>query len=257
MIRLFLFTFCFVLLSSFAPAQQEKKITISGYTYNSNSRIPVPYVQIASYSQITVFSSDSSGYFTLNVPANDSLKMVCMGYKPTIIYVDTLMQTNHTDTIFLKPHSYLLSEVEVRARKKESLLDPHFFPEFEDDTPKIRMHIPNKIELSFDSYDKADPLLPQIELGLSPITMIYNRFSRQGKNLRKLKKEKEEQNTRKLWSKIVSSYTFEHWVASEVDNLDEFKVFCNTHIQISENDNELSIHQKVMELLEIYRKKRE
>jgi hypothetical protein len=237
------FTYSLILVFSLQlPAQGSQSVNISGTICQKKNRKPLQHARLVSYMEMITYTTDSEGKFQLYLHKNDSLKIVSMGYEAIVVKVKDFLSREGSDTIFLNPASYLLNEVTVRAKDQS-----------------INLHLPGNIGKNINPDAQPDRSIPSPSVGmiLTPLTLAHSVFSRKAKNQRKLQETIKIDKKMSVWYNILSTDLLKEWTLFDEKELDDFIIFCNQHIIISHKDNVLTIHKKVMQILDIYRDKTE
>jgi hypothetical protein len=232
----------FLLLTLFwipviAICQHHPKIKINGTVFNAETRKPLGFVQIVSYESMLSYSSDRDGNFLIYLSETDSIKIVSMGFEGIIMKVKDFLKASERDSVFLKPATYMIQEVTVRAEKRE-----------------IRLNLPGNIGTNVDPDADPNRSIPAPSIGmiLNPMSLAYSVFSKEAKSQRKLQKTIEHQREMSAWEEVISSGMLRDWIEIEEDQLEKFIIFCNQNIQTHADDNLLTLRTKVLKLWEDY-----
>ena len=234
--------FACLLLPFTLMAQDQDRTKISGIVFNQETQKPLGYVQLVSYKTFLSYASDADGTFFLSLPKEDSLKIVSMGFEGVVKKVSDFLKTPGPDTIYLKPASYMLNEVVVNAREQQ-----------------IDLKLPRNIGKNVDPDKEPEPFTPDPSLGMifSPLTLAQSAFGKKARNHRRLKRTMEQRNEKSLWFEVLSSGLIKDWIEIKDDELDNFIVFCNSKIKVTNNDNLLTLRGKVIQLWHQYKNKNE
>ncbi len=222
--------------------QQKKTFLISGSVFDKETREPLNYAQMVSYKTGQSYTIDTDGHFFFYINKDDSVKIVSMKYEPKVMKAENFLQTKGPDSIYLKPASYPLDEVTVKARDGS-----------------IRLNLPDNIGEKVDPDAQPDRTVSGPSIGMidNPATLAYSVFSRKAKRQRRLKKQIQKEKERALWNNILQSDLLETWTGLNEKELENFIIFCNKRIHVTRDDTYLSIQKKVMDLLNIYQSGKE
>jgi hypothetical protein len=92
---------------------QIRLFDMSGIVADDENR-PIPYVQVYNVQTNKSTNSDINGIFNLIVRGNDTITMVCIGFKPSLFIVpDTLTGITFTPDIMLMPDTIWLNSVTI------------------------------------------------------------------------------------------------------------------------------------------------
>jgi len=174
--------------------------------YNQKDKQPLETANIINKSKFTGTISNRSGYFELEAETGDTILVSYLGFKTfqTIVLPGDFGRIHE---IYLVEEPISLQEVVITGTKLTGILkvDLRLLPVKKDQ--KIDLHL----EEIFG--DKDPNALTEINEALrkimDPVGLLYNWFSAHGKDLRKLKKMKEEDElvqilARRFDRKIIS-----------------------------------------------------
>jgi hypothetical protein len=175
----------------------------------SGRAIDIQYPQIALQqvmainleTQQGVFGADGNS-FEITVNKNDSIVVTATGYAPTKFCMkDSIYKPNYKVVIALKRLSVNLDEITVR-RKRE-------LEQINNDIQKL-------------GYNKSDYRLTSIEAWQSPITSIYQAFSKKERNKRKLAEMINRDNRNSLIKELLDLYQRSDLIELPREKYDEF-----------------------------------
>nr|WP_321450181.1 hypothetical protein [uncultured Carboxylicivirga sp.] len=242
-----------LITNSVVKAQHKYENWIHGKVIDTTNDKPVPNTQVGSYKRSLMFACDSLGEFKANFPGGDSLKVIALGYNSKIFYVDSLLKQDSSIIILsLSPIHYELPTVNVSG-----------FKEFREYTDKLAEIREKQKELEFPSHIPYDTLAyiqpiyhhkPNILTAIfQPVNFIYYYTSPSERlKVKFLREMKEDKIRSRLTRDLVHQLTL-----FEGEELDNFLIYCNTKIHLTESDNEISITNKVMDLYMLYTAKKE
>ncbi len=248
--------FCICLLIP-VSAQTDSAIWITGKIVDSETHQPVPYANIASYSQHLMYAADSSGHFYIQLPYDDSIKVVVLGYSPKVFKVNFVSLQNNDISLFpIKRVSIMLKNVDVKLQRGYFSTEKTLSSkgnEFESSN----LHLPSDIKM----YDKSKDIIPAsykpifnsrppvIAFFFHPISYITYFTSKRERMKRKMVKIiYSEKNRVQLSKKLIQEIS-----GFEGDELDQFIIYCNKNIEIKNNDTKTSLGQKVIFALETFK----
>jgi hypothetical protein len=125
---------------------------------NDSSLTSIRDCHIINETQRTATVSDAYGDFKISANVNDSISFSALGYEKLIIVLTESMY-NYGYVVKLKPAIYELDEVTIK--------------------PLIELPIISKWEVYTPSLPNQGGI--NIPTGVSPVTALYNRFSKEGK----------------------------------------------------------------------------
>jgi len=237
---------------------QDKQVWLHGKVVHQADSVSIPLAQIASYQKVNLFAADSVGEFRVILSANDSIKVIALGFEPRVFHLSTM--NIHPDEVVLLPlkrASYLIKQVDINFYKGYNDYTSHL-KEIRNKQKEMDLHLPAHIQLG-----RAPEIPPDIQptfkenpgiVGAiaSPLSFMYFHTSKSEKRKRKMVKLMEQNKLRKLLSTdLIKSVS-----GLEGEELQEFIVYCNANVKFKKNDNETSIKYKVIDLFKVFKMKK-
>ena len=228
-------------------SQNDSTIWISGNVVEASTSAPVPYANIASYTQHILFAADSTGHFYIRLPQHDSIKIVVMGYEMKVFKLDSMPQDDEAKMIFpIKRTSIMLDNVDIKL--KRSYFDSVGMANRENLMENL--HLPGDIK----PYDKSKDIIPAsykpifkhrpppIAFFFHPISYVSYFTSKREKSKRKmverLKAERKDTINYRMLISNVSGLTG--------DSLEKFIMYCNKNIKIKPKESVFDIQKKIV-----------
>jgi len=165
---------------------------------------PVKDCHIINKTQRTATISDGFGDFRINANINDSIIFSALGFE-TLTIVMTEMMYDYGQIIKLKPTTYELEEVVIQP-----LVEKPIVTKWEVYTPPL----PNQGGIN-------------IPTGINPVTMIYNLFSKEGKQKKYYKKLIENEADFMLIGEKFNGPVVAQITGLKDDELIKFMSWCN------------------------------
>jgi len=196
----------------------QELVPIRGFVLDAITKNSVPNVKITlPKNRVTVAEND--GKFQFSCLPEDSVMFTAIGYCPRLLSAHDLLTDSSMCNVFIQPVTYQLRSVQVVAKKKET------------------------------KVSKALKFLADVS---HPITYFG-----------------EDETRKRRFAKIKSSSVFFaeniYWQINRQciveisklsgEDLDKCIMYCNTHIVLSPNDDEISITNKLLLLISDYYKK--
>jgi hypothetical protein len=152
----------------------------------------------------------ADGSFSLQCDRPDTVVITSLGFHPrSLCFVDSLGKTVFNAEIYLDTRTYRLASVEVFAQRD--------LEKIQEDIEKL-------------GYDEDDYMLSGINAVRSPITFLYQQFSRKERSKRLVAEMENEDRKRELLKEL-----FQHYVDYDIINLnnDQFDEFI-TYLNVSD-----------------------
>jgi len=226
--------------------------TVKGIIIDATSRQPLENVNIVNLNQVIGTATNVDGEFELRAQANDTLHLSYLGFKSIKVKVtNDWVDQIEKSTITLTELALALEEVVVTGLKLTGYL--------EVDIKQVNINTNYRYSISglSNGYEagKKQPSAVTKVLGsiFNPLDFLYNTFSSKGKELRKLKKMKEDDNIRNT---LAARFDREMLIAllgvTKVD-LDEIVSQCNYSEELVTTANDLQILDAISECYEEYK----
>ncbi|WP_036597017.1 carboxypeptidase-like regulatory domain-containing protein [Olleya marilimosa] len=226
--------------------------TVKGIIIDATSRQPLENVNIVNLNQVIGTATNVDGEFELRAQANDTLHLSYLGFKSIKVKVtNDWVDQIEKSTITLTELALALEEVVVTGLKLTGYL--------EVDIKQVNINTNYRYSISglSNGYEagKKQPSAVTKVLGsiFNPLDFLYNTFSSKGKELRKLKKMKEDDNIRNT---LAARFDREMLIAllgvTKVD-LDEIVSQCNYSEEFVTTANDLQILDAISECYEEYK----
>lgn len=170
-----------LLLATNAPALAQRNIRISGTVLGPDKKTPIPGAGVIRYRTTKAVISDKDGKFLIDVAPDDTLLIRAVGYKPLLYLPRRLPVSEMRVNIVLQEDSVMLGEVEVTNRPSEEMIQRAL----------RNMNRPDPNYVKNPAYVPAPkqvpPPPPPPPTVMSPISLLYDLFSREGKELKKMR----------------------------------------------------------------------
>lgn len=168
-----------LLLFSNATVSAQRSVRISGTVLQSDKKTPIPGAGIIRYGTTKAVVSDAEGKFLIDVAQEDTLLIRAVGYKPLLYLPQRLPVSELRVTIVLQEDNVMLQEVEVTSRPSQEMIQRAL--------RNMNRAEPNYVKRpGYIPVPELTPPPPPPPTVMSPISLLYDLFSREGKELRKL-----------------------------------------------------------------------
>jgi hypothetical protein len=191
--RFLCFFFWVIVLTSSTGAQAQSNLKLSGTILNAQTRQPLPGATIIKVSTRRGTVADAAGKFSLFVQAGDTLLVRSVGFKPLFYLVHPSAGSDMREDILLHEGSLELPEVKVVGGLDYEKVNRALRNMKKPPAPKVAVKPPAPKPI-FEDKPAAPPLAPTLE---SPISLLYDLLSKEGKDRRKLEARMEEEAARK------------------------------------------------------------
>lgn len=200
---------------------------------------PVPYAAVRILGTNKGVTADSNGFFTLVITQKDTLKISSLGYYEVLYVKNPQKQTSYYETLPMKSKIFELGSVTIEAKREIDLNHPMLRWEYKQKfMPKLWL---------FHTPTGEPPPAPDIS---SPISFLYDRYSRRGKANRKLMDMVAERARKKRLAVKYNAAKVQRWTGLQDDEIDDFMRFCPMPDLFLEQASELEIIEKTYRCLE-------
>jgi hypothetical protein len=176
---------------------------------------PVPFASVRILGTSKGVVADSNGFFSLVITGRDTLKISSLGYHDLFYTKRPEKQTNYFESLQMRSKIFELSAVQVLGKRKKDLDNPFLRWEYK------AKFLP-KLWLFYTPTGEPPP-----PAGISsPISFLYDRFSRRGKDARKLRDMVAERARRKWHASRYNAGKVQAWTNLGDEEIEAFMKFC-------------------------------
>lgn len=212
--RPFIIVLLFLLWGN-AQVLAQSAVRVTGIVVNSQTGEPVPFVHVYALSSRHGTVADDQGHFILTIEKTDTLTFSSVGYDVQHFHPDAADGKDHYEVrIQLRPRVYELDPVNVMAYPSIEQFKQDVLGVEIADEEKFRLKIPNGYSLPPEGPNDIS-LNPSVRI-TGPVSALYNVFSREAKERRKLKTFRE---SIKDYREIDLKYNVE--VVKQITDLDD------------------------------------
>lgn len=184
-------TICFIIIPRILEAQFVKiadRVIIAGYVFEESTGLALPYVNVYVKKTRSGTITDTTGYFLITASMGDTIVFSSLGFDKKYVFVNEDAADNTKPLIvFLDVKIYELQSVEIIALKRYKQLEYEIttmkLPE-NDYTYAIRNFPLRPSDIDF--YTRSSTPTSGLGIVFSPITALYDMFSKEGKEKQKL-----------------------------------------------------------------------
>lgn len=247
--RYFIILLCFFSLPVFS---QEKTIhLIEGTITASETKLPLSNVHIINTNLVKGTITDTNGQFKISAAINDTLHISCLGFKSLSLRVTNDWLLFKNAQIQLTEKAYALDEVVVNPYNLTGYLevDSKLIPEKQDFRYTIS-GLPYGYEAGEYNPKTFSKIMNSI---FNPTDFLYNTFGKKGKELRKLKKVRQDETIRELLETKFDRETLATLLNVEKDEIAEILKHCNYSETFIQTANDLQIMDAINGCYEEYK----
>ena len=228
---------------SFAQAvlgqPKEFPVRVAIRLVDMGTQKPVPYAAVRFLGTKKGVLVDSNGFFSVVISQKDTLKISSLGFHDFYFVKDPMRQTSYFQIIQLRSKIFELNAVQILGRRTLDLDNPMLRWEYKAKfLPKIWL---------FYTPTGEGPEAPSL---MSPISYLYDRFSRRGKDARKLRDMVADRARIKSNALHYNAEKVQKWTGLLDDEIEEFMRFCPMPQTFLDTASEYEIIEKTFRCLE-------
>ncbi|TVQ90867.1 MAG: hypothetical protein EA393_05070 [Bacteroidetes bacterium] len=233
--------------SLYLAAQTHSRVVpLGGFVFDERDSSAISNVHIINLNRVRGTTSDNTGAFTIWANEGDSIMFQAVGFlNDTLRITADIMEKREKIFIPLKEKIYQLPTVEVfpYATFQEF---KYAFLNFEDPDPPFELDLP-PLDFQPDPGESSGIIIP------GPITALYDRFSRRGRELAKYRELTEEAEIARRASRIVNYDIIKRLTGIESEQ--EYYIFmdfCNMSYEYIVSTKEYIVYQRILQCYKQY-----
>ncbi|MGB2170867.1 MAG: carboxypeptidase-like regulatory domain-containing protein [Flavobacteriaceae bacterium] len=247
-------SFSTILLIFFTTALlgQQKSVLLKGKVKNDNSDEYMSSVHVLNLNSVEGVITNTKGEFEIAVQAQDTLYFSYLGFKPLKVPVSNDMIKFGVPIFRLTQLSYALEEVIVRPYQLTGYLDI--------DVKKVplnpagRYNIPGLPQSGYEAGNRnRSSISKAIGALFNPADFLYNLFGKNPKQMRKLKKMRDDDAIKTLLGTKFDREVLVQLLGIERYNLEEILRNCNYSNTFIKEANDLQILEAISGCYEEYK----
>lgn len=182
-----LYLVALLLLCGSLPALAQKSMRLSGTVLQPDKTTPVAGATVTKISSNLGVITDEQGQFKIDVSQDDTLLIRALGFKPLLYLPSKLPVSELRVSIVLQEDSVMLGEVEVTSRPSQEMIDRALRNMKREKVSQAKRpgYIPG--------LEPPPPPPAPAPTIASPIGLMYDMFSKEGKERRKVEELKRQQ----------------------------------------------------------------
>lgn len=199
----------------------QSPVTISGQAYDKETKLPLPKLMVINKRTSNGIFADAEGKFSIIAKQSDTIMLSAVGFKlKKICLKDSIVKTRYYINVPLEKLFFQLKEISVFAPRT---------------LKEIGMDISSLDSMkAYSSYHN----LNGIE---SPITYLYERFSRFGKSKQKVAEWENEDLKRDILKDLFRLYIKHDIIDLNEEEFDAFIKYCNLSEEFIKNASQLEL----------------
>jgi len=225
----FLLLFSFLVSAAFA---QDEMVRIKGTVYDPGNKGSIPNLMIVNKRTQQGYFGTNSGYFELDVKRTDTLIIAATGFQTIKIFLkDSILDSSKNISIALKKLEITLKPVEIFTKR---------------DLEEIQKDIESL------GYEKEDYMLQGADVLESPITALYQAFSRRERNKRLVAEMRNNDRRRELLKELFRKYVDNDIITLDNADFDDFVDFSNVSENFMKTSTQYEFIMYIKKRFEVY-----
>jgi hypothetical protein len=221
--------FSFLVSTAFA---QDEMVRIKGTVYDPGNKGSIPNLMIVNKRTQQGYFGTNSGYFELDVKRTDTLIIAATGFQTIKIFLkDSILDSSKNISIALKKLEITLKPVEIFTKR---------------DLEEIQKDIETL------GYEKEDYMLQGADVLESPITALYQAFSRRERNKRLVAEMRNNDRRRELLKELFRKYVDNDIITLDNADFDDFVDFSNVSENFMKTSTQYEFIMYIKKRFEVY-----
>lgn len=228
----FLFLILFSATRLWAQGPTEK-IRVTGTVFDPENRGSIPNLMIVNKRTQQGFFGYNSGDFDLQALKTDTLIIAATGFATRqISFHDSVLKEVYQVRIALYKLTVQLKPVEIFTNRD--------LEQIQEDIDKL-------------GYDKSDYMLQGASALASPITALYQSFSRRERNKREVAEMRNDDMRRSLLKELFRKYVDHDIIQLDNSEFDEFIDFCGVSDEFLQRSTQYEFIMYIKKRFEVFR----
>ena len=221
-----------LLFGFFCPAVGQQSIRVKGTVYDPGNKGSIPNLMIVNKRTQQGFFGYNSGDFDMELLHSDTLIIAATGFNTRqVTFRDSVYAPVYIVRIPLKRLEVQLKPVEIFTNRE--------LEEIQEDIEKL-------------GYDKKDYMLSGADVVSSPITALYQSFSRRERNKREVAEMRNNDMRRSLLKELFRKYVDADIIQLDNSEFDEFIDFCGVSDEFLKTSTQYEFIMYVKKRFEVY-----
>tara|TARA_B100001029_G_scaffold110880_1_gene91529 strand:+ start:2333 stop:3094 length:762 start_codon:yes stop_codon:yes gene_type:complete len=245
--------FFYISLFVFTLLKAQDQIQVfSAVVENESTGFPMESVHVLNLTQIIGTTTDKNGRFEIKVSANDTLYFSYLGFKPLKVAVTNDLMKFGNAKFELTELALALEEIILRPYQLTGILDI--------DAKNIPINTAKRYSVSglpnigYEAGNRNPySITKTFKAILSPVDFLHNLFSQKEKQLRKLKKMREDDEIKNLLSSKFNREILTQLLYISKVEIYEILRGCNFSDTFIKDSNDLQILEAISECYDEYR----
>ncbi|WP_394907989.1 carboxypeptidase-like regulatory domain-containing protein [uncultured Mesonia sp.] len=232
-------------------AQKDSLQTIKGKVLNAANDVPLDNVNIINLNEVKGTTTNKEGYFEIKARVNDTLYFSFLGFKSIQVKVTNDWTRFGDVKVKMTEIAIALEEVTLSPLKLTGFLeiDAKNIPIYEDSRYSI-----SGLDYGYEAGNNTPGAFAKtLQAITNPADLLYNVFGKKPKQMRKLRKMKQDDEIRNLLQDKFNRETLSALLQVRRVDIDEILQKCNYSKQFIKTANDLQILEAISSCYEEYK----
>ena len=245
-----LYILFFSIVSITAYAQNDSIKKLKGRIISVTDKQPLQSAHILNLNSVVGTTTNRSGQFEITAQANDTIFISYVGFQSIKLKVTNDLLKGHELEIAIHEKTVNIDEVTVKAHKLIGVLVVDAASVPLDKFNRIKIEgLPQAYEIGRPQGKEYTSALNAV---FNPIDFWYNKLGKRPKQLRKLKKLKEEDKLRGIMEEKFSREILMEYMDMSRKDLNDLLKECNYSNRFIRKASDLQVIEAVLECYESY-----
>ncbi len=241
--------FILLFFSSFSHIKAQENETVSGKIVNT-AGTALENVHVINLNNVTGAITNNKGEFKVKAVVNDTLHVSFLGYKSIKVKVTNDWIKFGNSEIELTESAYALEEVVIKQHSLTGYIDidTKYIPKNNSQRYSI-----SGLQKGYEAGKKGPGGISKV-LGamFNPADLLYNTFSKKGKQMRKLRQMKKDDEIKNLLSQKFDRELLTSFLQIDISELEDILSECNYSKSYIKTANDLQLLDAISGCYEEY-----
>ncbi|WP_196894850.1 carboxypeptidase-like regulatory domain-containing protein [Aureivirga marina] len=248
-----LLSLLFITSYSFSQETEETPTPnkLNGQIIDGTTKSPINGAHIYNLNTVIGTATNNQGNFEISAQANDTIFVSHVGYQPIKLRITNDLLKGNELVISMYEKTVQIAEVNIKAHDLVGVLEVDVKNIPED--KYTRIHI-NGLKQTYEVGKPSKKTFSSpVDAIYHPVDFLYNLFGKKPKELKKLKKLKEEDNLRRLLESKFNRDLMMEYLNLSKQELDNLLDDCNYSKYFIEKASDLQVIEAVLECYESHK----
>jgi len=243
--------FVLIAIVSIAQTGELKRVSVKGTIFDTKNK-PIAYAHILNEQRNEGWISDLYGNFQTSAYPGDTLEISALSFHPVWFPIPGYIQgSEYQADIILQPDTVQLKEIAIYpwpatlSQLKREFMDVAV----NDPADEIDLHLPSLADIKAMNRTPGEPGQIGLYSGTSPISLLYNQFSREARSRRLYSEVLKHEKAEKRYNRsVVARVTG----LKNEDDILKFMEFCALQVKFILESNDYELYAAILNCYDEY-----